>query len=240
MTWGDAPDVVATIRSIMLDSRESVRALHDAARPAPPDRRRSLRADAREHRSAPRRLVGDLLSPRGRGRHRLRSDARAAAAPSDQYRVAAARVVERSRDHAGRAAPVVPSPAVGLPHEVRTHALGRAGAAPTGAAPKKPRDSRRDGRRCAARSTRSATRPCSPSCAGSRTTPPRGATSASAISRRPARGGRRRATHESSVAVRERATASEPRDRSAPAKWRARARVGESEGRSPSDGLGVL
>ncbi len=33
---------------------------------------------------------------------------------------------------------------------------------------------------------------------------------------------------------RERAAASEPRDRSAPAKRRARARVGESEGRSPS------
>ena len=30
-------------------------------------------------------------------------------------------------------------------------------------------------------------------------------------------------------------TASEPRDRSAPTKRRARARVGESEGRSPSD-----
>jgi len=36
-------------------------------------------------------------------------------------------------------------------------------------------------------------------------------------------------------ATRERATASEPRERSAPAKRRARERVGESEGQSPSD-----
>src|SRR4029453_14384467 len=35
--------------------------------------------------------------------------------------------------------------------------------------------------------------------------------------------------------MRERAAASEPRERSAPAKRRARERVGESEGRSPSD-----
>jgi hypothetical protein len=35
--------------------------------------------------------------------------------------------------------------------------------------------------------------------------------------------------------IRERAIASEPRERSAPAKRRARERVGESEGRSPSD-----
>ena len=52
-----------------------LRALHDAARPAPPDRRRSLRADAGEHRSAPRGLVGDLLSPRRRRGRRLRSHA---------------------------------------------------------------------------------------------------------------------------------------------------------------------
>src|SRR5438876_7151701 len=37
----------------------------------------------------------------------------------------------------------------------------------------------------------------------------------------------------------ERATASEPRERSAPAKRRARERVGESEGRSPSDENGA-
>jgi hypothetical protein len=37
------------------------------------------------------------------------------------------------------------------------------------------------------------------------------------------------------VLSRERASASEPRDRSEPAKRRARERVGESEGRSPSD-----
>ena len=41
-----------------------VRRLHDAARPASSDRRRSLRGDARERRQAARGLVGDLLSPR--------------------------------------------------------------------------------------------------------------------------------------------------------------------------------
>ena len=64
MTWGDAPD---GRRDDPLDHARlarSLRALHDAARPAPPDRRRPLRADAGEHRSAPRGLVGDLLSPR--------------------------------------------------------------------------------------------------------------------------------------------------------------------------------
>ena len=40
--------------------------------------------------------------------------------------------------------------------------------------------------------------------------------------------------------ARERATASEPRERSAPAKRRARERVGESEGRSPSDKVNRL
>ena len=35
--------------------------------------------------------------------------------------------------------------------------------------------------------------------------------------------------------TRARASASEPRERSAPAQWRARERAGESEGRSPSD-----
>src|SRR6266540_3411776 len=43
------------------------------------------------------------------------------------------------------------------------------------------------------------------------------------------------AARERASRVRERAQRSEPRDRSAPTKRRARARVGESEGRSPSD-----
>jgi 2-keto-4-pentenoate hydratase len=41
----------------------------------------------------------------------------------------------------------------------------------------------------------------------------------------------------SDMSLRERAAASEPRERSAPAQRRARERVGESEGRSPSDGI---
>ena len=101
MTWGHAPELR---RDDPLDDARlarGVRALHDAARPAPPDRRRSLRADAREHRSAPRRLVGHLLPPRRRVRHRLRSHA-----PRQRRRgsvpLAAARAVERSRDHARR------------------------------------------------------------------------------------------------------------------------------------------
>ena len=39
-----------------------VRELHDAARPASPDRRRSLRGDARERRQAAARLVGDSIT----------------------------------------------------------------------------------------------------------------------------------------------------------------------------------
>ena len=62
-----------------------LRSLHDASRPAPSHRRRSLRADARERRSTPRRLVRDLLSPRGRagvGYDRTRRGSGAV----DQYR----------------------------------------------------------------------------------------------------------------------------------------------------------
>ena len=58
---------------------------------------------------------------------------------------AAARVVERSRLDARRPAAMVSSPAVGLPHEVRPHALGRAGARRTAAASTRPRDSNCDG-----------------------------------------------------------------------------------------------
>ena len=182
MTWGHAPEVVATIRSIMLDSREAfvhytmplglhhlIGGDHYAPMPENTDPRRAG-------------LVRHLLSPRRRVGHRLRSHA-----PRQRRRgpvpLAAARAVERSRDHARRTAAVVSPPALGLPHEVGPHALGRAGPRPTAAAPTRRRDSRRGGRRCAARSMRSATRPCSPSCAGRRKMPPRGATSASATSR---------------------------------------------------------
>ena len=167
MTWGHAPDLR---RDHPIDDARlarGVRALHHAARPASPDRRRPLRADAREHRSAPGGLVRHLLSPRRRVGHRLRSHAprqrRCGTVP-----LAAARAVERSRDHSRRAAAVVSSPALGLPHEVGTDAVGRAGPVRTAAAPKRRRDSRRGGRRCAAKSTRSGTRPCSPSFAGRR------------------------------------------------------------------------
>ena len=52
-----------------------VRQLHDAARPAPSDWRRSLRADAGERRSATAGLVRHLLSSRRRAGHRFRPDA---------------------------------------------------------------------------------------------------------------------------------------------------------------------
>ena len=112
--------------------------------------------------------------------------------------LAAARAVERSRDHARRAAPVVSPPALGLPHEVGPHAVGRAGPV---LQPRRRRGegrSRRGGRRCAARSMRSGTRRCSPSFTGRRKMPPRGATSASATSR-PGRVGCRRVSDEAPV-----------------------------------------
>ncbi len=77
--------VRSTIRSLMLESRETLRGLHDAARPAPPDRRRPLRADAREPRPAPRGLVRHLLPsrrPDGIGFDRTRRGSGAV----DQYR----------------------------------------------------------------------------------------------------------------------------------------------------------
>ena len=86
MTWSDAPEVVATIRSIMLDSREIfvhytmplglhhlIGGDHYAPMPENADPRRGG-------------LDRDLLSPRGRGRHRLRSDARGGSDAVDQYR----------------------------------------------------------------------------------------------------------------------------------------------------------
>ena len=160
----------------MLGSRETLRRLHDAARPAPPDRRRPLRADARERRSAPRRLVGHLLSPGRRDGHRLRShDAR------QQRRrpvpIAAARAVERPGHLPRDAAALVPPPAVGPPAglgqarsgtaSVRHYRRGAEGAAG---------DGHGVGDRCAARSTTSATWPCWRNCAGRPPTPRRGAT----------------------------------------------------------------
>ena len=68
---------------MMMGVARSVRELHDAARPASPHRRQSLRADAAERQGAARRLDGHVL-PSGLGRRgRLRSDDRAAIRPSD-------------------------------------------------------------------------------------------------------------------------------------------------------------
>ena len=75
MTWGRRPTSVATIRSDPARLVRGVCRLHDAARPAPPDRRRSLRADARERRSAAHRLVRGVLPSRRCARDRLRSHA---------------------------------------------------------------------------------------------------------------------------------------------------------------------
>ncbi len=138
-----------------------IRALHHAARAPSPDWRRPLRADAREHGSAPGGLVRHLLSPRRRVGHRLRSHAprqwRGGTVP-----LAAARAVEQSRDHSRRAALVVSSPALGLPHEVGTDAVGRAGPVVQS------RGRRGEGTRnaldddCAGKWMRNGTRPCSP------------------------------------------------------------------------------
>ena len=175
------PTVVATIRSIMLDSRETfvhytmplglhhlIGGDHYAPMPENPDPRRADWSAIYYHRA-------------DAARHRLRSHAtrqrRRRSVP-----LAAARAVERPDDDAGRAAAVVPPAAVGLPDEVGPHAVGRAGArlhARRGGS-QGTRDALDGAAR--ARSTRSATRPCSRSCAGRRATPPPGATSASATS----------------------------------------------------------
>ena len=184
MTWGDAPELVATIRSIMLDSREAfvhytmplglhhlIGGDHYAPMPENTDPRRADWSATYYHR-ADASGIGYDRTRRGSG-------------AVDQYRSPLRELVERSRDHARRAAPVVPPPALGLPHEVGTHAVGRAGRSLRPRRRRSARDSKRAGRRCAARWTRSGTRRCSPSCAGRRTMPPRGATSASATSRPP-------------------------------------------------------
>ena len=64
MTWGHDPAGRADAARAAAGLVRDVRRLHDAAGAAPPDRRRPLRADAGEPRSAARRLVGDLLPPR--------------------------------------------------------------------------------------------------------------------------------------------------------------------------------
>ena len=81
MTWGAAPDVVSTIRTHPARFARGVRRLHDAARAAPSDWRRSLRADAGERGRAARGLVRHLLPSRRRGRRRIRPHAARAAAP---------------------------------------------------------------------------------------------------------------------------------------------------------------
>ena len=182
MTWGHAPELRATIRSMMLDSREAfvhytmplglhhlIGGDHYAPMPENTDPRRADWSATYYHHA-------DAIG------HRLRSHAprqrRCGTVP-----LAAARAVEQSWDHSRRAAVVVSSPALGLPHEVGTGAVGRAGPVVQS------RGRRGEGTRnavdddCAGKWMRSGTRPCSPGFIVRRKMQPRGATSASATSR---------------------------------------------------------
>ena len=112
-------------RSRAHDARiaRGVRRLHDAARPASPDRRRSLRADARERRPAAR-STGRRPTTTARTRPASASTARAT---RQQRRRAVplrrAPSVERSEDDARASAAVVPPSAVGLPAGVGADAV---------------------------------------------------------------------------------------------------------------------
>ena len=117
-----------------------VRRLHDAARPASPDRRRPLRADARERRSAAaptgRRSLITAPAPDGIGFDRTR----AAATPS---RSTGRRSREQWSDPATtpeNAPALVPSPAVGLPAALGPARCGKSWCATTRAAPRRRRD----------------------------------------------------------------------------------------------------
>ena len=100
-----------------------VRELHDAARPASPDRRRPLRGDARERRSAAAGLDGDLL-PQGRRRRASASTGRApAAAPSISTPSRSPIAWNDPKTTPENAAALVPPPAVGLPAGVRPDAV---------------------------------------------------------------------------------------------------------------------
>ena len=161
MTWGHAPDLVATIRSMMLDSREAfvrytmplglhhlIGGDHYAPMPENPDPRRADWSAIYYHRA----------DASGR---RLRSDATRQRRRRSVFR-AASRSVERSGDDARRAAAVVSPAAVDLSAEIGPHPVGRAGAVTTRAA-------RNEARQLETRwtiaprrrSTTSATRPCS-------------------------------------------------------------------------------
>ena len=123
MTWSQAPEVVAAITSIMLESREAlvrysmplglhhlIGGDHYAPMPENDDPRRA-------------RLDGHLLSSRRRDRHWLRPHPPRQRRRRSVFR-AAARSVERSEDDAGCTAVVVPSAALDASPGVRPDRVG--------------------------------------------------------------------------------------------------------------------
>ena len=169
--------------SMMLDSREAFVDYTMPLGPAPPDRRRPLRADAGEHRPAPRRLVGDstITAPTraGIGFDRTQHGQRRA---SSQYRSPLREQWSDPATDAGEPAALVPPPAVGLPDEVGAERCGTSSSSTTPRAPTRRRRLETRWARCGQGGRRAVSRRCSPSCSSRRRTPPRGATSASPTS----------------------------------------------------------
>ena len=100
-TWSRTPETVKGDRDADARLARGVRELHDAARSPSPDRRRPLRGDAGEQRSAAAGLDRDLLPQGRRQGRRLRPHARRQRRRRS-VRQADRRPVERSADDAAR------------------------------------------------------------------------------------------------------------------------------------------
>jgi len=131
MTWGHDAGVTATIRSLMLALARPTSTTR-CRWPAPSDRRRSLRADARERRPAPCRLVRHLLPPGGWHRHRFDRTARGSNAVGQYGRRCAA---SGRPGHVSRAVPALVHGCHGTTASRRVRRSGRRWCGTTAGAP---------------------------------------------------------------------------------------------------------